>query len=140
MVGGGNLARVRAAPVRGRLRILAHNSALRLSAAPGSGGRWERLWGARGGALGGRAGVGGPLRAAQHLRLGGRRAGRGLWVSGLAGRFAMAEPRGALGRAVPSSSFPPLAGDGGSSCCWQEPAGSRFVLCQRMLMAGPAMR
>lgn len=38
--------------------------------------------------------------------------------------------------------FPPfpLARDGGSGCCWQKPAGSRFVLCKRMLMAGPAMR
>lgn len=34
----------------------------------------------------------------------------------------------------------PLTRDGGSSCCWQKPAGSRFVLCKRMLMAGPAMR
>lgn len=38
--------------------------------------------------------------------------------------------------------FPPfpLTRDGGSGCCWQKPAGSRFVLCKRMLMAGPAMR
>lgn len=48
--------------------------------------------------------------------------------------------RGAVGRAVPASSLPPLMGDGGSGGRWQKPAGSRFVLCKRMLMAGPAMR
>lgn len=48
--------------------------------------------------------------------------------------------RGAEGRAVPAFSLPPLAGDGGSGGRWQKPAGSRFVLCKRMLMAGPAMR
>lgn len=114
----------------------------RLGSAPrrGPGGRRERAPGVCGEAPRECEAVGGRRGAPRHPRLGGRRAGRGLWVSGLAGRLAMAERRAALGRAVPSSSSPPLAARGGSSCCWQEPAGARFVLCQRMLMAGPAMR
>lgn len=55
-----------------------------------------------------------------------------MWVSGL----AVPKPWGALGRAVPSSPFPlPRLG------LWPAGAGRlRFVLCKRMLMAGPAMR
>lgn len=61
----------------------------------------------------------------------GGRAG-GLWVSGL----AVPKPWGALGRAVPLLPFPlPRLG------LWPVGAGRlRFVLCKRMLMAGPAMR
>lgn len=56
----------------------------------------------------------------------------GLWVSGL----AVPKPWGALGRAVPFPPFPlPRLG------LWPAGAGRLgFVLCKRMLMAGPAMR
>lgn len=55
-----------------------------------------------------------------------------MWVSGL----VVPKPWGALGRAVPLLPFPLLR-----LGLWPVGAGRlRFVLCKRMLMAGPAMR
>lgn len=63
-----------------------------------------------------------------------------LWVSGLAGRSGGAEAPGSSLQGGSLFLPFPLARDGGSGRRWQKPAGSRFVLCKRMLMAGPAMR
>lgn len=141
--GGGAALGETLSAARGGLRArLAAGLAPGASAQPrprtGEGGA---LWGARG-PSGTCPSTGGPRRAPSRKPpplLGGGPA-EVCGSVGWPGSPPTAGARGAEGRAVPASSLPPLARDGGSGGRWQKPAGSRFVLCKRMLMAGPAMR